>query len=327
MAKEVRTRLLVGIMSHCGRDSNERRRAMRSMLHQSSDPAAGIVVRFVLARNTTRQCDDADAADTLRFDVARDDRNLGTFLLTTAFFRYAVKLLPRPQYIARADDDTFFQPQAVLSDLAEFNATRRLVYGPFGEWYSWHPTSMQPGCFGWSPVRFYNAQLFARLWLGLRLAPYGREYEYTWPDGLAYPIRSVDQSKTAPEMGVPRVIRSALRGCLPELGMVGPFPFAKGPFVAFSSDLAVEMVRWPQFDDDEQYALGERERAPLLFSPTSKSKARHPTASCVTRHTRSLVSLLLRCAPLVLLLLSTSYHPIIFLRLRSIHVPRLSALT
>ena len=127
------TALLIGIMSHGSKSAHRRRQAMRAMLQ----PCSAASVRFVVATNIT--ADDINYADMLLLDVARNDLHLGTFLLTVEFFRFAVALRHLPSFIARADDDAYLQPAAILADLNKFSAATQLVYGFFAEWYSWHP--------------------------------------------------------------------------------------------------------------------------------------------------------------------------------------------
>ena len=213
---------------------------MRAMLQ----PCSAASVRFVVATNIT--ADDINYADMLRLDVARNDRHLGTFLLTVEFFRFAVALRHLPSFIARADDDAYLQPAAILADLNKFSAATQLVYGFFAEWYSWHPRSMQPGCWDSSPLRYIRSRRSAR---------------------------DMTNNSTSESRQTAHTIHHTMRGCLPEYGMVGPFPFAKGPFAAYSAPLAARLVQSPQFSADVRYATKDREGGGIV-QPIYRSSPR-----------------------------------------------------
>ena len=76
---------------------------------------------------------DANLGDVLVFPVPRNDRKMGTYLLTNRFFEYAVKL--DVDFIARADDDAAFDAGTIAHELALFGRsfhTRNIILGPFG---------------------------------------------------------------------------------------------------------------------------------------------------------------------------------------------------
>ena len=180
--------LLIGVMSFRSPVALGRRQSMRHL----SRKAPRTALRFVLSSSTP----DSDAAfsDMLTFHVNESSRTLGTYLLNNAFFRYAVALRPRLPFIARADDDSYFDVPTVLAELIAAAASaaksrvfrlgrrrrrttlhaqgagpadascsldhafeRNVVYGDFHEWYSWSPTSMQPTCFGFGHSRHSDA--------------------------------------------------------------------------------------------------------------------------------------------------------------------------
>ena len=225
--------LLIGVMSYRSSVAFGRRQSIRQMLlAQQVQPRAAL--RFVLSRGTPDK--DGGAPDMLLFNVADNSRTLGTYLLNNAFFRYAVALQPPVAFIARADDDSYFDVPTVL---AELGAAARgaawhgqggpaFVYGHFHEWYMWSPSSMQASCFGFGHTRHR-----------LALARLGQ----VKGDGAR----------------LPRFQRECLHD-----GLVGPYPFAKGPLVAFSHSVASRLVSLPELAEDEQYALGGRRRTPLV---------------------------------------------------------------
>ena len=91
--------LLVGVLSYRSPAALARRAALRTVCNSSAGLAE---VRFVLGEPDA----DAHLPDTLVFDVPRNDRVLGTYLLTNRWFRYA--LATGASYVARADDDSAF---------------------------------------------------------------------------------------------------------------------------------------------------------------------------------------------------------------------------
>lgn len=119
-------------------------------------------LRFVMAGTSLADADvDASRGDVLVFPVPRNDRQMGTALLTNRFFTWAVATLRDVRFIARADDDAAFDAGAIAHELmlvsATFGATPNIVYGPFGEWYYWDRDAMMSSCFGYGPMRWLGA--------------------------------------------------------------------------------------------------------------------------------------------------------------------------
>jgi len=104
-------KLLVGVMSYQAPVALGRRAAMRSLVQ----PAVGCALRFVMSSSTPDE--DHALPDVLKFNVNESGRILGTYLLNNAFFRFAVALNPRVPFIARADDDSFFDMSTVLAEM------------------------------------------------------------------------------------------------------------------------------------------------------------------------------------------------------------------
>ena len=146
--------LIVGVMSYG--PQHARRQGMRDMCNCSWP---GIALRFVMAirgMGNGSVAEDAAAGDLLLFDVPHNNRQLGTYLLTNAFFRYAVGL--RASFIARADDDAVVNVGAIAHEIAlAAPRHRRLILGPFGEWYMFYWSSFIPSCWSFSPQRWIDA--------------------------------------------------------------------------------------------------------------------------------------------------------------------------
>ena len=233
--------LLIGVMSYTSPVALGRRQAMRSLIR----PVARTSLRFVMARSTPDA--DANEPDVLPFDVKESSRNIGTYLLNNAFFRYAVALNPRVPFIGRADDDSFFNLSTVLTELlavslcssikdaslsaealqARCAKEHHIIYGDFKEWYMWSPRSMMAGCFDFSHDRH------------------------------AIAMQRLDEVRGDASQ-LPRFQRECLHA-----DNVGPYPFAKGPLVVFSRSTAAAIVATPEFDADEQWAVADRKSAKL----------------------------------------------------------------
>ena len=103
--------LLVGVLSFRSPVALARRTALRQLIR----PRAQVALRFVMACATPDS--DAKLPDVWNFSVPDSGRNIGTFLLTNAFFRAAISLRPVVPFVGRADDDAFFSLDAVLHEI------------------------------------------------------------------------------------------------------------------------------------------------------------------------------------------------------------------
>ena len=223
--------LLIGVITFSSPQALERRDAQRRLCNATG---AHVTLRFVLGSPDV----DSRRGDVLTFAVARDDRRLGTFLLTNAFFRHALAQ-PGVTHIARADDDAVFDAGAIghallFSRRMPWRAAEHLVFGPFGEWYMWNRETLTPACFAYYSFRWWTARQAAR------------ELEARRAAGGTPPPPQQQLARSQYECVAPNV--------------VGPFPYAKGPFVAYSRAVAAAMSR--RFDADEKRAL-ERHTRPL----------------------------------------------------------------
>jgi hypothetical protein len=208
--------LIIGIMTFQSPIALGRRHSIRRMMRL----ADSIAVRFVLS-NSTLADEDSRYPDVLRLGVRESGRVLGTYLLNNAFFRFTLGLDPRVPYLARADDDAFFDPPTILAEMRALEPGVDAIYGPFHEFYMWSPASMTASCFDYSGTRFMEAVAAAR---------------------------------------VPRANKSLprfQRECLHE-DLVGPYPFAKGPFVAYTRSVLERLFAMDMLSSDEAHALGAR---------------------------------------------------------------------
>ena len=210
-------------MSYDSPAAQVRRDLQRSLCNASGTTVS---LRFVLGSTVP----DAARGDVLVFSVPRNDRTLGTYLLTNRFFRYALTQTDAT-HIARADDDAAFDAGAISYLLTSvrmpWSTTQDLVFGPYGEWYMWNRPAMSPSCFAYYSFRWYMAQEAAR--------------EHA-KNASSQPLARSQYECTAPDV-------------------IGPFPYAKGPFVAYSRSVAAAIA--PRFDADEAVAFA-RERGPML---------------------------------------------------------------
>lgn len=249
-------KLLIGVISYPSPLALVRRNKQRTLCNASH---ADVVLRFVLGAPDT----DAHQGDVLMFNVTRNDRALGTYLLTNRFFRYAITQ-PDVAFVARADDDTVFNAGTIrhlliVSATMPWVAsgyqgpdgptidTKHVVFGPYGEWYMWNPEIMVPSCFAY--------------------------YNFRWAKAKQAADQRLSNESAAP-------LARWQRECVTP-GIIGPFPYAKGPFVAYSRHVAAAIV--PYFAADEQRALA-RDLRPLkdhygvLRKPSSRQ---HPSKTIV----------------------------------------------
>ena len=118
-------------------------------------------------------------------------------------------------HIARADDDAVFA-------LAHARRVRKLraagAFGPLGEWYMWDRASWSPSCFAYGSGRAEASGRFANTTLAANASA---------------------------------VLPRSVVECIGERRS-GPFPYAKGPLVAYSRDVAAAIV--PKLDAEEAEA-------------------------------------------------------------------------
>mmetsp|Transcript_49981 Transcript_49981/g.82876 ORF Transcript_49981/g.82876 Transcript_49981/m.82876 type:complete len:351 (-) Transcript_49981:160-1212(-) len=192
--------LLVGVLSFRSSQNLARRSAIRALCATGGMS----VLRFIMSGVDTAE---QAFGDVLVFQVPRDDRQTGTFLLSLAFLSWAARL-QGVEYIARADDDAAFNASGIALELSRMpqwlrRFGPRLVYGPFGEWFMWNISKFAPACWARAHLRWARA-------------------------------RARSQDRTSRE-GVDGKL------CL-GMDLAGPFPFAKGPFVAYSRTLLEELA-------------------------------------------------------------------------------------
>lgn len=210
------SRLFIGVLSHASPAALQKRNLQRSLCNATGPY---VTLRFVLGSRDV----DADREDVLLLSTPHNDRLLGTYMLTNRLFRYALAQ-PDVAFVARADDDALFDAGLIAHLLLRaasmpWAASEHLVFGPFGEWFVWGRETMWPYCFDYSAVRWAKAASAARAAAGNASAP---------------PIPRWLDECVAPNT-------------------VGPFPYAKGPLVAYSRPVAAAIA--PRFEADERRAL------------------------------------------------------------------------
>eukprot|EP00966_Prymnesium_polylepis_P063386 1470205-Prymnesium_polylepis.1 len=127
-------------------------------------------------------------------------------------------------FVAKADDDAFFDAGWLAEQFALLAPLRQVVYGPVNVWYMWEPHSMLPVCWAADLARWRQARKAQR---------------------------EARRTKAAPKWDE----------CTSE-SAVGPYPYPGGAFHAYSQDLAQLLV--PLLDAAEQHVLHRRGIVPLL---------------------------------------------------------------
>jgi hypothetical protein len=239
--------LVVGVLSF----NYSGRAARRQWIRRLSDP--GSTSRILFALPSDQPDEDSEMDDVLHFQVAAIDRSvIGKYLLQNAWFCFATTLPDHVLWVARMDDDAIVSGTAIATRLTRLPMNLHLdhvVYGPFRNWYMWHPQSMQAVCWDYSPILWFN----------------------TWR--ASPPARAGTSAKAGPGSA-----KTFVHECM-RPGVEGPYPFASGPFVAYSRRVAALLVGL--LKEDEAYVLGERRQRPLtnvktgyLANRTSRS---HPS--------------------------------------------------
>ena len=273
--------LLVGVVSWRTAARLEQRDAIRALAGGATAAAAGAVLRFVMAADSLGS-DASTRGDVLAFAVSTEARPLvGKLQLINAFLRFAVsdaceRSLGRARFVAHADDDALFSLDRIAHRLALEPAGEDAlsVTGPHGEWYMWDADSMTPTCWAfssrrWEVTRANAAEKYsAAMWSATERAYHRHGY---W-------------NKSDP-MLIPRAQLQCLRS-----GAVGPFPIAKGFFVAYSRGVAERLARWASDASPspgepahacgtQAHALANRSRPllhPVLMKVYPPEHARHP---------------------------------------------------
>ena len=243
--------LVIGVLSFNFTGRSNRRAWIRRL----SEPSTLARLFFVLPLDQP----DVDSGweDVISFDIPRVDRGvLGKYLLQNRWFLYGSLLPKHVTWVARMDDDAAVNAAVIASRLQLIPSEQLVVYGPHRNWYMWHPTSMQAVC--WD----YNPNLWWRM------------------------VRASSMSSPPPAPPPPPGRRRRVRSAAPPSqseclrdGLVGPYPFAAGPFMAYSRSVAKLIAG--MLDADEAYVLGPRRQQRLVniktgyvAAPTHRS---HPS--------------------------------------------------
>ena len=173
---------------------------------------------------------------------------MGKLFLQNAFFRTALRVVPEPRFIGRADDDAIvpLRPMASLLTGLVDASSNLLLLGPIRSWYMWDTVAMRPACFDPGTNRRAKARCSSE-----------RELR----SGSNYSVS--DQC------------------CAP--GLVGPFPFAGGAATIYSRPLISALLSDGKLEADESYVLGARNasslRNPVDGQVYPRNHRKHPAAS------------------------------------------------
>jgi hypothetical protein len=233
------TMLLVGVMSYRAPEALARRNAMRSMLRDRQRRATGAALRFVISDDTPDS--DASEPDMLTFSVNESTRVLGTYLLNNAYFRYAVALRPRIPFIARADDDSYFDMNTVLAEMLaascaqtqqfsglawwvkhyrefRFHAANDVFLGPCDDPAAEGRRAPEDAALGWVPSRHFVYGHFKEWYMWARGSMQATCFDFS--DGRHKAAVGRLNDVAGDVLSLPRFQRECLH---PDLA--GPFPF------------------------------------------------------------------------------------------------------
>ncbi len=239
-------RLIVGVLGFEFAGSAHRQAQIRSLI---SARAGDVDVVFVLGaggRNSTH-ADPAD--DVLRLRVPPKHREAsGKFFLQNEFLRYAISC-ERPlfyRFIARMDEDAIVNASSIATLLESYGQEQHLVAGNFKTWYSWDAENMHPYCWSYTPTLVMSVRRQFAIDHGVRpsTAMSAREAKRRplEPRELA-DVLQLSRSLARRNASFARHNRCVWTS--------GPFPFAKGPFVAFSHALVRRVMHLPELLTDE----------------------------------------------------------------------------
>lgn len=237
------------------------RAGRRAWIRRLSPISANARTFFVLPQDQPDL--DSGSEDVIHFDIPRTDRSvLGKYLLQNRWFAFASLLPDHVKWVARMDDDAAVNAAAMAGRLLLAPHQELTVYGPHRNWYMWHSESMQAVCWEYTPVRWWYAQLEKQKHVSSPPSP---------------PSAPADERTGKPRQ--PRRARFDNENECTRKGVDGPFPFAAGPFMAYSRGVVKFLL--PMFLADEAYVVGPRRQSRLVnartgyvAAPTHKS---HPS--------------------------------------------------
>ena len=224
--------LLAGVLSFSDEHGYHLRRR-EELRRLCSSRVPQVDMRFVMAANDT----DVKRADVLRFEVSPVGReNIRKLLLQNAFFRHAVSLAEY-DFIARVAAAAAVNISQIALALGRLRSRLPIgalvTFGPFYNFYSWDPHAMDAAC--WS----YGLKAY-------RLAFGKFQSESNQSDMSTAEVRELVRSMP------PEKVHPCIR-------LEGPYPFAAGPFIAYSTPLARRILRL--LGDSERYLI---EHLPLV---------------------------------------------------------------
>ena len=267
---------LLGVVSWPA--SISRRAAWRNLT--AALPAAGVALRFVMREHALAPAD-AAASDVLKFPISpHDAETVGKLQLLRAFLQHAARAAPSDgalfaRFVVHADDDAFVSPRLLALRLRRAPPAEDLVLGALDEWYMWDRASMMPTCLAYSPRRW---ELATRHAAGYAPDAWAARVRATADRAFRRPAGAF-WNASDPEL-VPRHVMQCL---LP--GLAGPFPYAKGFFVALSRGVLRRLATRLDADDPkcggEAHALAGRGGAlldPEKLHEHAPGHARHPAS-------------------------------------------------
>ena len=159
-----------------------------------------------------------------------------------------------------------YNATAIATLLWEFRTRqptiKHVVYGSIQQWYMWDPVGMQAWCYGWG--------------VGGGRSSWAKQQRH-WLDKLP----SIPENASALADALVR------NECLnPQL--TGPFPFAAGPFVVYSREVATLITSAASaplhgLQEDEHYVNTEQQSKPLfnvfkgVMVYDTRDRQRHPS--------------------------------------------------
>ena len=244
--------LVVGVLSF----NHSTRASRRQWIRILAGDDASARLFFVLPLDEPDS--DSHFDDVLSFPIASADRFvIGKLLLQNAWYRFAVRELPKHVvWIARMDDDAAASLPAIAGQLDRLDVRPnedRVVYGHHLNWYMWNPSSMQAVCWDYGPRNWYSALL--------RLKTLQRSQHSQPQPATPYATHHYGPPTALANKSMTRSTAAKGSSCLSE-GTEGPYPFARGPFIAYSRPVAQLLVGL--IDDDEAYVLGLRRQRNLV---------------------------------------------------------------
>ena len=263
--------LLIGVLSWHHESSRLRRQSIRELC--DTRHAAGVDMLFVLPDRQGLSPAPPPPSDTVHGDVlelpiaaAARQAVVGKLFLSNAWLRYAISCSTH-HFIGRLDDDALINASHLSHLLRPFRDERYVVAGSHRHWYNWDAAAFYAVCWATTPNR---ARLSRLRWMRLmaelhpeRVRALSAPRTPTYAIARAAPALAraenasdwLAASRTAAVNGTRRqaLLQQGARLLHHDhcLRSAGPFPFAAGPFIAYSRPLATRLMGLQALADDE----------------------------------------------------------------------------